>query len=165
VAPRIACDMQNGSMAPDLDELRRLRRARDRMDREYAQPLDVAALARTALMSSAHFSRRFREEYGETPYSYLMTRRIERAQALLRRGDLSVTEVCLEVGWTSLGSFSERFSELVGESPSSYRARDHEALRVVPTCSTMTLARLRRRPRESLVQESSFGEASPAART
>ena len=109
-------------MSVDLDELRRLRRARDRMDREYAQPLDVAALARAALMSPGHFSRRFRETYSETPYSYLMTRRIERAKALLRRGDLSVTEVCFEVGWQSLGSFSARFTEVVGETPSDYRA-------------------------------------------
>ena len=110
-------------MSADLDELRRLRRARDRMDREFAQPLDVPALARTALMSPAHFSRRFREAYSETPYSYLMTRRIERAQALLRRGDYTVTEACFAVGCTSLGSFSARFTELVGETPSAYRAR------------------------------------------
>ena len=115
-------------MSPDLDELRRLRRARDRMDRDYAEPLDVDALARTALMSSSHFSRRFREAYSETPYSYLMTRRIERAKTFLRRGDLSVTDVCFAVGWTSLGSFSVRFTELVGESPSSYRTRNHEEL-------------------------------------
>lgn len=93
------------------------------MDREYAKPLDVTALARTALMSPGHFSRSFRAAYGETPYSYLMTRRIERAKALLRRGDLTVTEVCFAVGCTSLGSFSSRFTELVGESPSAYRAR------------------------------------------
>jgi AraC-like DNA-binding protein len=129
----------------DLDELRRLRRARDRMDREYAQPLDVPALARTALMSTAHFSRRFREAYAETPYSYLMTRRIERAKALLGRGDRSVTEVCFEVGCTSLGSFSTRFTELVGETPSAYRARTHEALRTAPTCQTMAVARPARR--------------------
>ena len=116
-------------MEVDLDELRRLRRARDRMDREYAEPLDVPALARTALMSTAHFSRRFREVYSETPYSYLMTRRIERAKELLRRGELSVTEVCFAVGCTSLGSFSTRFTELVGEPPSAYRARDHDELR------------------------------------
>src|SRR3954468_17765639 len=116
-------------MSADLEELRRLRPARDRMDREYAQPLDVAALARTALMSTAHFSRRFREAYSETPYSYLMTRRVERAMALLRRGDLSVTDVCFEVGCASLGSFSARFTELVGETPSAYRARDHADLR------------------------------------
>ena len=112
----------------DLADLAHLRRARDLMDREYACPLDVAALARAALMSPAHFSRRFRAAYGETPYAYLMTRRIERATALLRRGDLSVTEVCLEVGCTSLGSFSARFTELVGETPTAYRARDHRAL-------------------------------------
>ena len=133
-----------GQMNPDLEELRRLRRARDRMDREYAQPLDVPALGRTALMSTAHFSRRFREAYSETPYSYLMTRRIERAKALLRRGDLSVTEVCFEVGCTSLGSFSSRFTELVGETPSAYQARDHEQLRVVPGCQTMVLTRPRK---------------------
>src|SRR6185369_1445242 len=104
------------------------------MDREYAEPLDVAALARTALMSPGHFSRSFRAAFGETPYSYLMTRRIERAKALLRRGDLSVTEVCFAVGCTSLGSFSSRFSELVGESPSAYRARRHEAAAAVPGC-------------------------------
>ncbi|HEY4017908.1 MAG TPA: helix-turn-helix transcriptional regulator, partial [Pseudonocardiaceae bacterium] len=108
-------------MEVDLDELRRLRRARDRMDREYAEPLDVPALARTALMSTAHFSRRFRDAYAETPYSYLMTRRIERAKALLRRGDLTVTEVCFAVGCASLGSFSARFTDIVGETPSDYR--------------------------------------------
>ena len=109
----------------DLDELRRLRRARDRMDREFARPLDVAALARTALMSTAHFSRRFRDAYGETPYAYLMTRRIERAAALLRGGEVSVTDACMQVGCTSLGSFSASFTKLMGETPSAYRARDH----------------------------------------
>ncbi|XCW02013.1 helix-turn-helix transcriptional regulator [Streptomyces sp. HUAS MG47] len=118
----------------NVDDLRRLRRARDQMDREYASPLDVTALARTALMSPGHFSRSFRAAYGETPYSYLMTRRIERAKALLRRGDLSVTEVCFEVGCTSLGSFSSRFTELVGETPSAYRARDHEDGAAIPAC-------------------------------
>ncbi|PZS19315.1 MAG: AraC family transcriptional regulator [Pseudonocardiales bacterium] len=112
------------------------------MDREYARPLDVPALARRALMSSAHFSRQFRAAYGETPYSYLMTRRIERAKALLRRGDMSVTEVCMAVGCSSLGSFSSRFTELVGESPSSYRARCHDPSAVVPAC----VARARTRP-------------------
>jgi AraC-like DNA-binding protein len=146
-------------MSADIDELRRLRRARDRMDREYAQPLDVPALARTALMSPAHFSRRFRAVYSETPYSYLMTRRIERAKALLRRGDLSVTAVCFAVGCTSLGSFSARFTELVGETPSAYRARDHDELRVVPTCQTMVLTRPRRRRGQEEAKESSFGEA------
>ena len=101
----------------ELVTLTHLRRARDLMDREYARPLDVPSLAQAAYMSPAHFSRQFRAAYGETPYSYLMTRRIERAMTLLRRGDLSVTEVCMEVGCTSLGSFSTRFTELVGESP------------------------------------------------
>jgi transcriptional regulator GlxA family with amidase domain len=132
-------------MSADLDELRRLRRARDRMDREYAQPLDVPALARTALMSPGHFSRRFREAYSETPYSYLMTRRIERAKALLRRGDLSVTDVCFAVGCTSLGSFSARFTELVGETPSMYRARNHDELRGMAPCQAMVLTRPRRK--------------------
>ncbi len=109
----------------DRADLVLLRRARDRIDREYAQPLDVEQLARTALMSAGHFARSFREAYGETPYGYLMTRRIERAKALLRRGDLTVTEVCLAVGCTSLGSFSTSFTKLVGVSPSAYRAAAH----------------------------------------
>ena len=121
-----------GAMTPE--DLAHLRRARDLMDREYARPLDVPAMAQAALMSPAHFSRQFRAAYGETPYGYLMTRRIERAKALLRRGDRSVTEVCLEVGCTSLGSFSARFTEIVGESPSAYRARDHRAGATVPAC-------------------------------
>jgi transcriptional regulator GlxA family with amidase domain len=104
------------------------------MDREYDRPLDVPALARAALMSPAHFSRQFRAAYGETPYSYLMTRRIERAKALLRGGDMSVTEVCMAVGCTSLGSFSARFTELVGETPSAYKARDHGAMAGIPSC-------------------------------
>ncbi|MDX3096715.1 helix-turn-helix transcriptional regulator [Streptomyces sp. ME01-24h] len=116
------------------DDLVRLRRARDAMDRDYAEPLDVTALARTALMSPGHFSRSFRAAFGETPYSYLMTRRIERAKALLRRGDLTVTEVCFAVGCTSLGSFSSRFTELVGETPSAYRARDHQPGAPIPAC-------------------------------
>ena len=115
-------------------ELVHLRRARDLIDREYARPLDVPAMARAALMSPAHFSRQFRAAYGETPYSYLMTRRIERAKALLRRGDMSVTDVCMAVGCTSLGSFSSRFTELVGESPSAYRARNHGELGTIPGC-------------------------------
>jgi AraC-like DNA-binding protein len=122
-------------MTPEeLANLAHLRRARDLIDREYAQPLDVAALARAALMSTAHFSRRFRDAYGETPYAYLMTRRIERAQALLRHGDMSVTEACMAVGCSSLGSFSTRFTELVGETPTAYRARDHSSLASVPGC-------------------------------
>ena len=103
------------------EDIALLRRARDAMDRDYAQPLDVAALARVALMSPSHFTRQFRAAYGESPYSYLMTRRIERAMALLQRGDLSVTEVCFEVGCSSLGTFSTRFTELVGVPPSVYR--------------------------------------------
>jgi AraC-like DNA-binding protein len=125
----------------ELANLARLRRARDVMDREYASPLDVAALARVALMSTAHFARQFRAAYGETPYSYLMTRRVERAKALLRLGELSVTEVCLAVGCTSLGSFSARFTELVGETPTAYRARDHGALALVPGCIARELTR------------------------
>jgi transcriptional regulator GlxA family with amidase domain len=143
----------------EIEELRRLRRARDRMDREYAQPLDVPALARTALMSPAHFSRCFREAYAETPYSYLMTRRVERAKTLLRDGELSVTEVCFEVGWSSLGSFSARFAELVGESPSAYRARSHQHLQQLSGCQTMQLTRPRR-SRRAGGERSSFGEAS-----
>lgn len=129
-------------MTPEeLANLAHLRRARDLMDREYARPLEVAALARAALMSTAHFSRQFRATYGETPYSYLMTRRIERAKALLRRGDLSVTEVCMAVGCASLGSFSARFTQLVGETPTAYRARNHGALAGVPGCIAKDLTR------------------------
>jgi AraC-like DNA-binding protein len=130
----------------EIANLAHLRRARDLMDREYARPLDVAALAREALMSSAHFSRQFRAAYGETPYSYLMTRRIERAKALLRIGEMTVTEVCLEVGCTSLGSFSARFTELVGETPTAYRDRDHSALVDVPGCVAKDLTRPSRHP-------------------
>jgi transcriptional regulator GlxA family with amidase domain len=130
----------------ELADLARLRRARDLMDREYAGVLDVAGLARTALMSTAHFSRRFRAAYGETPYSYLMTRRIERAKALLRLGNLSVTEVCMAVGCSSLGSFSARFTELVGETPTAYRARDHSALAGVPGCVAKDITRPSRKP-------------------
>jgi AraC-like DNA-binding protein len=149
-------------VSADLEELRLLRMARDRMDREYAQPLDVPELATTAMMSPSHFSRRFREAYSETPYSYLMTRRIERAKALLRRGDMSVTDVCFAVGCTSLGSFSTRFTELVGETPSAYRARDHGDLAVVPACQTMVVTRPRKGLRPLPAKSSSFGEASPA---
>ena len=120
----------------------RLRRARDLMDREYARPLDVAALAGFAFMSPGHFSRQFKAAFGESPYSYLMTRRIERAMALLRIGELSVTEVCFAVGCSSLGTFSSRFTELVGESPSSYRARDHHEIAGLTPC----LSRMYTRP-------------------
>jgi len=104
------------------------------LDRDYACPLDVPTMARAALMSPAHFSRRFREAFGETPYGYLQTRRVERAMALLRRGDLSVTEVCMEVGFTSLGSFTSTFTRLVGTPPGAYRAGDHGALAPIPPC-------------------------------
>ncbi len=123
------------------DDLIRLRRARDLMDRDFAEPLNVPALAREALMSPGHFSRSFRAAFGETPYSHLMTRRIERAKALLRRGDLTVTEVCFAVGCTSLGSFSSRFTELVGETPSAYRARTHETGAAIPACFAKILTR------------------------
>ena len=142
-----------------LRDLALLRRVRDRIDRDYAQPLDVEALARGVHMSAGHLSRQFRLAYGESPYSYLMTRRIERAAALLRRGDMSVTDVCFAVGCTSLGSFSARFTEVVGETPSAYRARDHRELQVVPGCQTMVLTRPRRRPAE----ESRIEEAPAAA--
>jgi AraC-like DNA-binding protein len=125
----------------ELAKLARLRRVRDLMDREYASPLDVAELAHAALMSPAHFQRQFRATYGETPYGYLMTRRIERAKLLLRRGDLSVTEVCMAVGCTSLGSFSARFTELVGETPTAYRSRDHSTLVGVPGCVAKDITR------------------------
>ena len=120
--------------AQHLQDLARLRRVRDRIDREYAQPLDVEALARGAHMSAGHLSREFKLAYGESPYSYLMTRRIERAMALLRRGDLSVTEVCFEVGCASLGTFSTRFAELVGMPPSAYRATAAGATAGMPAC-------------------------------
>jgi len=136
-----------GIVTPEqLANLAHLRRARDLMDREYARPLEVAELARAALMSTAHFARQFRAAYGETPYAYLMTRRIERAKALLRRGDMSVTDVCMAVGCTSLGSFSARFTELVGETPTAYRARDHAALAGIPGCITRELTRPARGP-------------------
>ena len=117
----------------DLANLAHLRRARDLIDREYARPLDVPTMATRALMSPAHFSRQFRAAYGETPYSYLMTRRIERAMALLRDG-MTVTDACMAVGCTSLGSFSSRFTELAGETPSAYRKREHHAVTAMPAC-------------------------------
>jgi len=118
----------------DIHDLVRLRRAKDRMDREFDRPLDVPALARSAAMSTGHFSRSFKAAFGESPYSYLMTRRIERAKALFRLGDMSVTDACFAVGCTSLGSFSSRFTELVGETPSAYRARSHSAAAPIPSC-------------------------------
>jgi len=119
-----------------------LRRTRDHMDRHYAEPLDVATLAGHALMSTAHFSRQFKAAYGETPHAYLMTRRIERSMALLRAGvGVGVTEACMAVGCTSLGSFSASFTRLVGETPSSYRGRRHEDVEVLPSCISRILGR------------------------
>jgi len=127
--------------AQHLCDLALLRRVRDRIDREYAQPLDVEALARGAHMSAGHLSREFRLAYGESPYSYLMTRRIERAMALLRRGDLSVTETCFAVGCSSLGTFSTRFTELVGMSPSAYRRLAATAGAGIPACVSKQVSR------------------------
>ena len=121
--------------------LARLRRVRDRIDRDYAQPLDVEALASGVAMSAGHLSREFKAAYGESPYSYLMTRRIERAMALLRRGDLSVTEVCFDVGCSSLGTFSTRFTELVGVSPSVYRREAAQATAGMPSCVAKQVTR------------------------
>jgi AraC-like DNA-binding protein len=127
--------------AQHLRDLARLRRVRDRIDREYAQPLDVEALARGAHMSAGHLSRQFRLAYGESPYSYLMTRRIERAMALLRRGDQSVTEVCFAVGCSSLGTFSTRFTELVGVPPSVYRREGAPVTVGMPACIAKQVTR------------------------
>ncbi|MFC0506713.1 helix-turn-helix transcriptional regulator [Micromonospora costi] len=127
--------------AQRLSDLARLRRVRDRIDREYAQPLNVEALARAVHMSAGHLSRQFRLAYGESPYSYLMTRRIERAMALLRRGDLSVTEVCFQVGCASLGTFSTRFTELVGVPPSVYREQATGAVAGMPPCVAKQVTR------------------------
>lgn len=138
---------------PDSRTLVALRRARDAMNRDYAQPLDVPALARGALMSTGHFARSFKEAFGETPYSYLMTRRIERAKALLRRGDMTVTEVCFAVGCSSLGSFSSRFTELVGESPSAYRARNHDDAGGIPACVEKIYTRPRKAPTRSATEK------------
>jgi transcriptional regulator GlxA family with amidase domain len=143
----------------ELANLAHLRRARDLMDREYSRQLDVASLARTALMSSAHFSRQFRAAYGETPYAYLMTRRIERAKALLRRGDMSVSEVCVAVGCSSLGSFSARFTELADETPTAYRARNHEELSGVPGCIAKDLTRPSRKRKPSRIGETAGATA------
>ena len=127
--------------AQSLRDLARLRRVRDRIDREYAQPLDVEALARGVHMSAGHLSREFKLAYGEAPYGYLMTRRIERAMALLRRGDLSVTEVCFAVGCSSLGTFSTRFTELVGVPPSTYRREATERTADMPSCVVKQVTR------------------------
>lgn len=124
-----------------LRDLALLRSVRDRIDREYAQPLDVAALARGVHMSAGHLSREFRRAYGEPPYSYLMTRRVERAMTLLRRGELTVTEVCFAVGFSSLGTFSTRFTELVGMPPSIYRQRASDAGAGLPPCVSKRVTR------------------------
>ncbi|WP_082717129.1 helix-turn-helix transcriptional regulator [Microterricola viridarii] len=128
-----------------IENLAQLRRARDLIDRDYAKPLDVPTMAARALMSPAHFSRSFRAAYGETPYGYLMTRRIERAMALLRDG-ASVTDACFAVGATSLGSFSSRFTEITGETPSAYRKREHGAVQAMPTCIAKAHTRPLRTP-------------------
>jgi AraC-like DNA-binding protein len=125
----------------DLRDLVRLRRVRDRIDREYAQPLDVEALARGAHMSAGHLSREFKRAFGESPYGYLMTRRIERAMALLQRGDLSVTDVCFTVGCSSLGTFSTRFTELVGMPPSAYRREAARSTAGLPSCVAKQVTR------------------------
>jgi AraC-like DNA-binding protein len=127
--------------AQRLRDLALLRRVRDRIDREYAQPLNVEALARGVHMSAGHLSREFKRAYGESPYSYLMTRRIERAMALLRRGDLNVTEVCFAVGCASLGTFSTRFTELVGVPPSVYRQQAGSAVMGMPPCIAKKVTR------------------------
>jgi AraC-like DNA-binding protein len=126
--------------AHEIAALAALRRAKDLIDRDYAAPLDVPTMANHAHMSVAHFSRQFRAAYGESPYSYLMTRRIERAMALLR-GGTSVTDACMAVGATSLGSFSSRFAEIVGETPSAYRRREHSGLSAMPTCVVKAVAK------------------------
>ena len=141
-------------MSPqELECLAHLRRARDLIDRDYAEPLDVPTIAGRAIMSPAHFSRRFRAAYGETPYRYLMTRRIERSMALLRSG-LSVTDACMAVGCTSLGSFSSRFTEMVGQSPTAYRNEEHDAVRAMPAC----VAKVQTRPLRNA--SSRIGEAT-----
>ncbi|SOJ56468.1 HTH-type transcriptional regulator CdhR [Mycobacterium simulans] len=131
---RSKSDAPDDTTAEHLRDLKLLRRVRDRMDREYAQPLNVEALARGVNMSAGHLSRQFKIAYGESPYSYLMTRRIERAMAMLRRGDLSVTEACFAVGCSSLGTFSTRFTELVGMSPSAYRDKTADVTAGMPSC-------------------------------
>ena len=144
------------AMTPqELENLAHLRRARDRIDRDFASPLDVPTIAATALMSPAHFARQFKLAYGETPYAYLMTRRIERAMALLREG-MSVTDACMAVGCTSLGSFSSRFSEIVGETPTAYRTRNHGGIDELPSCITKTQTR----PRRSRIREAAVTAAA-----
>lgn len=133
----------SGVNIPKMTNLVNLRRARDFIDREYAQSLEVSDIARIACMSEAHFSRSFRAAFGESPHSYLLTRRIERAKALLRQGE-SVTRTCFSVGYLSLGSFSSRFTEIVGESPTEYRERDHGSVNSLPSCLRMIATRPQR---------------------
>jgi AraC-like DNA-binding protein len=140
------------SVTQHLRDLALLRRVRDRIDREYAQPLNVEALARGVHMSAGHLSRQFRAAYGESPYSYLTTRRIERAMALLLRGELSVTEVCFEVGCSSLGTFSTRFTELVGMPPSVYRRQGPGTMAGIPPCVAKQVARPIRNREASVTQ-------------
>ncbi len=143
----IAVMVARSAGAQHLHDLARLRRVRDRIDREYARPLDVEALARDVHMSAGHLSRQFRLAFGESPYSYLMTRRIERAMALLRRGGSSVTDICFEVGCSSLGSFSTRFRELVGMPPSTYQRSQAGATAGMPPCVAKQVTRpVKRRP-------------------
>jgi AraC-like DNA-binding protein len=137
---------------PRLRDLALLRRVRDRMDREHAQPLNVEALARDVHMSAGHLSRQFKLAYGESPYSYLMTRRIERAMALLRRGDLSVTEICFAVGFSSLGTFSTRFTDLVGVPPTTYRAQGATVTASMPACIAKQVTRPIRNREAPLVE-------------
>ncbi|MEO8906834.1 MAG: AraC family transcriptional regulator [Microbacteriaceae bacterium] len=146
--------------ARELENLAHLRRARDLIDREYAHPLDVPTMAQRAFMSPAHFSRQFKAAYGESPYSYLMTRRVERAMALLR-GGMSVTDACMTVGATSLGSFSSRFSELVGMPPSVYRATEHTAVAAMPPC----IAKLHTRPIKAQRDSGAPAAGSDGSRT
>jgi AraC-like DNA-binding protein len=140
-----------------IDELAVLRGIRDRIDRHYAEPFDLPAMARMANMSEGHFSRRFRAAFGETPHGYLMTRRIERAMLLLRAGGLSVTEVCFAVGFSSLGSFSTRFTQLVGCSPSAYRAADHSEVHALPGCVARIATRPLRAPDPSGTEKAGAG--------
>jgi AraC-like DNA-binding protein len=148
------CHDRRVATDPHLRDLALLRRVRDRIDRDYAQPLDVEALARGVHMSAGHLSRQFKQAYGESPYGYVMTRRIERAMALLRRGDLSVTEVCFEVGCSSLGTFSTRFTELVGVPPSVYRTRFAGATDGMPACVAKQVTKPIRNREASLAKPS-----------
>ena len=145
-----------------LRDLGRLRRVKDRIDREYARPLDVEALARGVAMSAGHLSREFRRAYGESPYAYLMTRRIERAMTLLRRGDLSVTDVCFAVGCSSLGTCSTRVTELVGMPPGAYRREEADAVDGIPSCGAKQVTRPVRVPGGNGAEPVRNREVTPA---